>query len=81
MQGVGLFERLIGGGNWNNSGYAGPSARNGNNLALNTNTNVSALGWIRIESGLNSGLGLYDGWTHILSARKNTQLKSPLLVG
>lgn len=46
-QGIGLFGRLIGGGNWNNSGYAGPSSRNGNNSALNLNTNVGARGWIR----------------------------------
>ena len=39
--------RLIGGGNWNNSGYTGPSSRNGNNSATNANTNVSARGWIR----------------------------------
>lgn len=42
-----LLVRLIGGGNWNNSGNAGPSCRNGNNLALNTNPNVGARGWIR----------------------------------
>lgn len=47
IQGIGLFGRLIGGGNWNNSGYAGPSSRNGNNSALNLNTNVGARRWIR----------------------------------
>ena len=46
-KGVSLFASLIGGGNWNNSGYCGPSSRNGNNSATNTNTNVSARGWIR----------------------------------
>lgn len=46
-KGVSLFASLIGGGNWNNSGYAGPSCRNGNNSASNTNTNVSARSWIR----------------------------------
>lgn len=43
----GTIYRLIGGGNWSNSGYAGPSSRNGNNSALNLNTNVGARRWIR----------------------------------
>lgn len=47
-KGISLFASLIGGGNWNNSGYTGPSSRNGNNGAANTNTNVSARSWIRI---------------------------------
>lgn len=47
IQGIGLFGRLIVGGNWNNSGYAGPSSRNGNDPALNLNTNVGARRWIR----------------------------------
>ncbi len=56
---IDLFGRLIGGGNWNNSGYAGPSSRNGNNSALNTNTNVSARGWIRNAANSCGRLGLY----------------------
>jgi len=43
----GTIYRLLGGGRWTDSGYAGPSARNGVDLALNTNTAVSALGWSR----------------------------------
>lgn len=43
----GSINRLLGGGNWNHSGYAGPSSRNGANSALDTYAYVSARGWSR----------------------------------
>ena len=67
-----LLVRLIGGGNWNNSGYAGPSSRNGNNSALNTNANVGACGWIRNAAEMLRTAGLIPfptrGKTHYLNA-------------
>ena len=43
----GSIQRLMGGGNWGSSGYAGPSSRNGADSALATSAGVSARGWSR----------------------------------
>lgn len=43
----GSINRLIGGGDWADSGYAGPSSRSGAHSALYTYTSVSARGWSR----------------------------------
>lgn len=43
----GSINRLLGGGNWDDSGYAGPSSRTGAHSALSTSAGVSARGWSR----------------------------------
>ncbi len=43
----GSINRLLGGGGWDNSGYAGPSSRDGADSALSASTIVSARGWSR----------------------------------
>lgn len=45
LQGVGRLEVVLKvGGNWDNSGNAGPFATNGNNSALTANSNVASFG-------------------------------------
>lgn len=43
----GSINRLLGGGNWDSSGYAGPSSRLGSDSALGTSASVGACGWSR----------------------------------
>ena len=43
----GTIYRLLGGGAWDGSGYAGPSSRNGYDSALNLSADVGARGWSR----------------------------------
>lgn len=43
----GSINRLMGGGDWGDSGYAGPSSRDGGGPALNTYAHVGACGWSR----------------------------------
>lgn len=55
LMGAGRLEAVHVGGNWDNSGNAGPFATNGNNSALNTNSNVASFGissWSRLVSRL-----------------------------
>lgn len=44
LQGSSRLEVLHVGGNWDNSGNAGPFATNGNNSALNANSNCASFG-------------------------------------
>lgn len=45
LQGIGRLEVVLKvGGNWDNSGNAGPFATNGNNSALTANSNVASFG-------------------------------------
>lgn len=55
LMGTGRLEAVHVGGNWDNSGNAGPLATNGNNSALNVNANVASFGvssWSKSVFGL-----------------------------
>lgn len=71
-QGIGRLEVVLKvGGNWDNSGNAGPFATNGNNSALTANSNTASF-------GVSSLAGIRPGWITrptILSYGMNIQRK------
>ena len=75
IQGIGRLDAVHVGGNWDNSGNAGPFATNGNNSALTANSNCASF-------GVSSRFGLRPRWitrpsilSRTLCCEINTQRK------
>lgn len=73
LKGISRLEAVHVGGNWDNSGNAGPFATNGNNSALTANSNVASF-------GVSSRFGLqWPRWitrlTILSQSERNTQRK------